>query len=240
MLRTLVFTAALALAAPALAQSPEMQHNRPPATLSVSGSGHVSVAPDMATMRIGVETRADTAAAAVAANNASAERIIDTLKQNGIEAKDIQTSNFSVSPVYDETTFQRREGPKIVGYQATNQVVARIHDLDGMGTVLDATVGSGANRIDGLEFGLEDDTEVADQARAKAVEDALRKARVYAQAAGVQLGDIQSINESGGGGPVPMYAMAARAESAPVPIERGQTTVSANVQIVWEIHPAGQ
>lgn len=239
MLRTLAFAAALALAAPAFAQD-TLPDDRP-ATLSVSGTGKVSVAPDMATLSIGVETRADTAAAAVADNNKAAQRIIATLKENGIEPKNIQTANFSVSPVYDETSFQRREGPRIIGYQATNQVVANIHDLDRLGAVLDATVSSGANRIDGLSFGLEDDAEIADRARAEAVKDARRKAEIYAEAAGVTLGDIRSINESAGG-PIPMYDMRAAAapEAMSVPIERGQTTVIANVQIDWEIHPAAR
>lgn len=243
MFRTLAVAAALALAAPALTAPALAQQGAEerPATLSVSGTGRVSVAPDMATLSIGVETRADTASAAVSGNNESAQQIIATLKDSGIEAKDIQTANFSVSPVYDETSYQRREGPRIIGYQATNQVVASIRDLDRLGAILDATVNSGANRIDGLSFGLEDDTEVADQARAKAVEDARRKAEVYAEAAGVTLGAIRSIDE-GGHGPMPMYDMRAAAapESMSVPIERGQTTVTAGVQVVWNLQPAGQ
>jgi uncharacterized protein len=236
MIRRLALAAALALPAshfvPVLAQE-----NQPP-TLGVTGIGEVSVAPDMATLRIGVETRGDSAAAAVAANNQAAQAIIATIKVNGVADKDIQTSNFSVSPVYDETSYQRPGGPRIIGYQAMNQVVARVRDLDQLPGLLDATVGSGANRIDGLEFGLADDTATADEARRLAVEDARRKAEVYAGAAGVRLGAIRSIGE-GGGGPIPFYDRAMRAEAAAsVPIERGQTTVTASVHIVWEIAPA--
>ena len=231
MIRILAFVATLALAAPALAQEAE------PATMGVTGIGEVSLAPDMATLRIGVETRADSAAAAVADNNEAAQAIIATVKENGVAAEDIQTANFSVSPVYDETSYQRPEGPRIVGYQATNQVVARVRNLDRLPGLLDATVGSGANRIDGLAFGLADDTAALDEARRLAVQDARRKAEVYADAAGVQLGTIRSISETGGG-PLPIYDRAMRAEAAAsVPIERGQTTVTATVQIVWEIRP---
>ena len=233
MIRTLALVAALALATPAPAQ--ESGHASDPPTLTVTGTGEVSVAPDMATLRIGVETRAETAAAAVAANNQAAQAIIDTVKENGVAAEDIQTANFSVSPVYDETSYQRPEGPRIVGYQATNQVVTRIRDLDRLPELLDATVGSGANRIDGLEFALADDTATADEARRLAVQDARRKAEVLAEAAGVRLGEIRSIGETGGG-PLPIYDRAMRAEAAAsVPIERGQTTVTASVQIVWDI-----
>ena len=233
MIRILAFVAALALAAPALAQDPG------PPTLGVTGLGEVSVAPDMATLRIGVETRADSAAAAVEANNEAAQAIIATVKENGVAAEDIQTANFSVSPVYDETSFQRPQGPRIIGYQATNQVVTRVRDIDRLPELLDATVGSGANRIDGLEFGLADDTATSDEARRLAVEDARRKAQVYAEAAGgVELGEIRSISE-GGGGPIPMYDRGMRAEAAmAVPIERGQTTVAASVHVVWDLRAA--
>jgi uncharacterized protein YggE len=240
MIRNLARAAALALPAflsgPALAQ--EIQPPTLPPTLNVTGTGEVSVAPDMATLRIGVETRGDSAAAAVAANNEAAQAVIAAIKGNGVADKDIQTSNFSVSPVYDETSYQRPGGPRIIGYQATNQVAARVRDLDRLPGLLDATVGSGANRIDGLEFGLADDTAAADEARRLAVEDARRKAEVYAEAAGVRLGPVRSIGE-GGGGPIPYYDRAMRAEAAAaVPIERGQTTVAASVHIVWEIAPA--
>jgi uncharacterized protein YggE len=234
MIRKLALAAALALPASLSAPAQEIQ----PPTLGVTGTGEVSVAPDMATLSIGVETRGDSAAAAVAANNEAAQAVIATIKENGVADEDIQTANFSVSPVYDETSYQRPGGPRIIGYQATNQVMARMRDLDRLPALLDATVGSGANRIDGLAFGLADDTATADEARRLAVEDARRKAEVYAGAAGVRLGAIRSIGE-GGGGPIPYYDRATRAEAAAsVPIERGQTTVTASVHVVWEIAPA--
>ena len=236
MLRVLAFAGALAAALPLAAAPALAQESEPPATISVGGTGQVSVAPDMATLTIGVETRAESAAAAVAENNSAAQRILETLKENGLAAEDIQTANFSVSPVYDEATYQRREGPRIVGYEARNQVMAEVNALDTLGALLDATVASGANRIDGLSFGLRDDSQVADEARAEAVTDARRKAGILAEAAGVTLGQILSIHE-GGGGPIPLqdrrFAMAA--EAASVPIERGETTVTAHVQVVWEI-----
>src|SRR5690606_38628419 len=99
-IRTLALAGALAvlpLAGAALAQEDR------PATISVSGTGQVSVAPDMATLRIGVETRAESAAEAVAGNSEAAQRIIDTMKEAGLAAENIQTANFSVSPVYEQT-----------------------------------------------------------------------------------------------------------------------------------------
>jgi uncharacterized protein len=166
---------------------------------------------------------------------------MDTLKRQGVAEADIQTANFSVYPVYEDAARiePRPEGPRVVGYRVTNQVVARIRDLDDLGALLDATVSQGANRIDSLEFGLEDDAAAADEARRLAVQDARRKAEIYAEAAGVGLDRIRSIQESGGG-PVPMRDMAFRAESAAmaVPVAPGETTVIVSVHIVWEIGAA--
>lgn len=240
MIRILALVAVLALAVPAAAQDGTQAGE--PATLGVSGTGRVSVAPDMATLRIGVESQDATAAAALSANSQAAQKVIDLLKRQGVDGKDIQTANFSVFPVYDDTNRiePRPEGPRVAGYRVTNQVVARIRRLDDLGGLLDATVSEGANRIDGLEFGLEDDAAAADEARKQAVEDARRKAEIYAAAAGVTLERILSIRE-GGGGPIPMRDMAFRAEAAAmaVPVEPGQATVTVTVDIVWEIAPAG-
>ncbi len=215
----------------------------PPATLSVSGTGQVFVEPDMATLRVGVETQDETATAALSANSEAAQKVIDTLKQQGVEEKDIQTANFSVYPVYEDASRieTRPEGPRVIGYRVTNQVVARTGKLDELGALLDVTVSQGANRIDSLEFGLEDTVPAADEARRLAVQDARRKAEVYAEAAGVALDGILSIGE-GADGPLPMRDMAFRAEAAAmaVPVAPGETTVTATVQIVWEITPAGR
>ncbi len=235
--------AALALAAPIFAKEAAAQDGAMPgprATLTVSGTGQVSAAPDMATLRVGVETQDETAAAALSANSQAAQKVIDRLKTQGVADKDIQTANFSVYPVYEDTNRvePRPGGPKVVGYRVTNQVVARIRKLDDLGALLDATVSEGANRIDSLEFGLEDDAAAADEARRRAVEDARHKAETYAGAAGVSLDAIQSIAESGGG-QVPMRDVAFRAQAAPmaVPVAPGEQTVAVTVQIVWEIAP---
>ena len=238
MIRILALIAALTLAVPAAAQESEPEDA--PATLTVTGTGKVSVAPDMATLRVGVETQAETAAAALSANSEVAQQVIDTLKRQGVADKDVQTANFSVYPVYQDTNRVQPmpEGPRVIGYRVTNQVVAKIRDLAGLGALLDATVSQGANRIDGLEFGLEDDGAPADEARRQAVEDARRKAETYAAAAGVALDRIRSIRE-GAGGPIPMRDMAMRAEAAmAVPIAPGETIATETVEVVWEIAPA--
>lgn len=234
MLKVLAITAALGLAAPAPAPA---QDESSLGTISVTGTGSVSVAPDMATLRIGVVTEAESAAAAVAANSEAAKKVIATLKAKGIAPKDIQTANFSVSPVYRHDETQRQEGPTIVGYRAANEVVARVRNLDSLGEILDAAVSGGANRIDGLEFGLSDPADAEDNARAAAVRDAKHRAQVYAEAAGIGLGEILEISEAGGGIPVPKFAAPMRAEAMAVPIEAGETTVTDSVRMVWELLP---
>ena len=230
MLRLSTFVLASVLAfAPA-------QADERPATISLTGQGQVSATPDIATLYVGVDSREDTAAAALAANSEQAARVIETLKGAGVASKDIQTANFSVSPIYDNRKSQSTGRPEIDGYQVSNQVIARVRDLDGLGGLLDQLVGAGANRIGGISFGVEDDAEARDKARALAVEDARHKAGIYAAAAGVQLGPILSISEGGARVGPQDFGVAMRAESAmAAPVERGQATISAQVSIVWRI-----
>lgn len=240
-------TAALALApalalAFALALAPvpaAAQDETGPATLTVSGQGAVQAAPDIATIRVGVETEGETAAEALAANSAAAERMIETLKAAGIEARDIQTGQLSVSPRHADMQRTRPgEPPEVVGYRVVNEVAVTVRDLEALGGVLDRVVSAGANRIHGIGFGLDDDTEKADEARRRAVDDARRRADVLAEAAGVRLDRILRISE-GGGGVQPMQGMAMmRAEAMDVPVERGEVEVGAQVTIVWEIAAA--
>ena len=226
-MRALFLALSLVLAQPVLA-------SEAPSVLSVTGSGSVAAVPDMATVSIGVESQGETAADALAENTGDAGAVIAALKRAGIEVRDIQTSNFSVNPVYSDRKIQTRQGPEVVGYRVFNQVTARVRALDNLGEILDEVVSTGANRINGIGFGLQDDQEARDQARKLAVADARRKAELYAEAAGVTLGPILSISEAGGvGGPRPMSMM--MEARAAVPIEAGSTSISAQISITWAI-----
>ena len=204
--------------------------------LVLTAEGEVRVEPDIATVQIGVETDGDTAAEALAINAAAAEKVIAALKEAGIAAPDIQTSRFGISPIYaDRKSYSSGEdGPTVQGYRVTNMVSARTGDLDGLGGVLDRVVSVGANQIRGIHFGLADDTRAMDEARRRAVAEALRRAQLYAEAAGVKLGGIVAIEEFGGhGGPV--MAEARMAASAAPPIEAGSLSISVQVRVSWEI-----
>ena len=224
----IALSALCALSQPAAAQPADA-----PRTVTMSGHGEVRAVPDTALLSAGVGTEAPTAAAALSANSAHMRAVLAALKKQGIPEKDVQTANFSVSPQYATGNGQ---APRITGYQANNQVEVRLEDVSKLGVVLDALAAAGANRMNGVRFLIRDDADLLARARADAVTDARTKAETFAKAAGVNLGSILSISESGGAAPRPMLAaapMMARAKAAPVAL--GEQTIGANVTIVWVI-----
>lgn len=226
------------LAAVLIAALPAAADERP-ATLSLTGEGTVMVTPDVATVSIGVETQAENAGAALQGNSRAAAEVIAILKDAGVKPEDVQTQNFSVFPVYAERRNQPSVEPRVAGYRVTNQVSAKIRDLDGLGALLDRVVGAGANRINAISFGVDDPAAAEELARVRAVEDATAKARTYAEAAVVGLGPILSIAEgSAFQPPQPQMSMMRSEAAMAAPIERGSQAITATVQIVWEIRPA--
>lgn len=219
----------LALGGSALAQTAQPQR-----TLTLNGTGTVKAAPDMADISAGVTTEAPTAAAALTANTAAMNRVFAALEKQGIARRNIQTSNFSVSPNYASRV--NNETPRLVGYRVNNQVHVILDDVTRVGAALDALVSSGANQMNGLNFSIHEPAPLLAKARAAAVAEARQRAEQYAAAAGVTLGAIQSISENGGGEmPRPMYRMMAMAADSSVPVAQGEESISASVSIVWEI-----
>lgn len=219
----------------ALAAPPAGAEDAAPAVISVTGEGRALAEPDMATVTLGVQTEADTAAAAMAENSARLASVIERLKSAGIEPRDIQTSGLSLGPRYD---YSRSDGtpPTLIGYTAANMVTVRVRALDRVGGVLDAVVSDGANTLNGLAFGLADDRALRDAARRAAVADAAAKAALYAEAAGVTLGRLTSISEAGGSmPPMPMAMEAGFAKAADVPVAPGELAITASVSMVYEI-----
>jgi len=226
-LPALLTATALALA-PLTALAEDM-----PALITVTGEGVVQAVPDLATIPLGVTTEAETAAAAMAANNAAVQAVLDRLKAAGIEAKDVQTSNLSLNPNWVQTA--DGSAPRISGYVANNMLTVQVRSLDSLGTVLDAVITDGANTLNGITFGLQDPRPVLDDARRKAVEDARARAEVLAGAAGVKLGRLVSMQEGGAiMPPQPMYRMEA-AMASPVPVAAGEVGLSSSVTLVYEI-----
>jgi len=210
-------------------------------TLSISGIGEVTAAPDTAFVNSGVISQGATAREALDANTKAMGELIETLKAAGIEARDIQTSGFSVSPNYVYSDARDANGyqlpPKITGYQVYNNVNVRVRELATLGSVLDKAVTVGANTINGVSFSVADPSKLYDEARKAAFADAKSKAELYAGVAGEDLGSIRNISEVQGMGTPQPYMMKASADSVAagaVPIEGGELSYSINVQVTWD------
>ena len=228
--------------ATALIAAPVMAQETPMAgTISISGLGEVTAAPDTAFINSGVTTQGATAREALDANTKAMADLLETLKAAGIEARDIQTSGFSVNPNYVYSDARDANGyqlpPKITGYQVFNNVTVRVRDLASLGGVLDKAVNVGANTINGISFSVADPSKLYDEARKEAFADAKEKADLYAGIAGEKLGTIRNITETQGySNPTPMMMKAsADAAGAAVPIASGELSFQINVQVSWDL-----
>jgi uncharacterized protein YggE len=225
-------TAGFVLAALVAANASAFAQAVPPPTISVTGEAEVSVAPDQAQIDGGVSSEAKTAREASDATNKAMAAILPALKAAGIAEADIQTSRLSL---YPQSSQVRPNGPmQITGYRASNRVTIRIRDVTRVASTLDALVSAGANEIGGINFIVSQASKALDEARVRALEDARRKAEIYAKAASVRLGTPTSISEEGpGGGPVPMRATFKA--GAPAQIAPGEETLRVSVSVSYEI-----
>lgn len=199
-----------------------------------SGTGHAAQAPDQASVSAGVVTEGETAGEAMRKNADLMTSTFAALKKAGIAERNIQTSQMSLQPRYD---YQNGQNPRITGYEVRNTVSAKSEDLKKVGPMLDALVDAGVNNINGVTFTIKDSESAKDKARVAAIETAKVKAQGMAKAAGVRLGKILEIRESGGNyqPPQPMM-MSARIESdASTPIAAGEQTLSVTVDLTYAI-----
>jgi uncharacterized protein YggE len=201
-------------------------------TISVVGSGEVAAKPDMAEIQLGVTTQAQTAAEALKANSEAMSRLLKALAARGVAEKDVQTTNLSVAPQY------RHEPPGreavVSGYMASNQVKVKVRQLDSLGAVVDEAVGQGANQVHGIQFRSSAEKPLMDQARRDAVEDAKRRAELYAAAAGVKVGKVITIQEQGGRFPQPQMTML-RGAAMSAPVAAGELEFEASVSVTYAI-----
>jgi hypothetical protein len=202
----------------------------PPRILSVIGQGQVAAEPDMAVISLGVTHEARTARAAMDMVNADAVALLAALAELDVAARDVQTDQLSVSPLWDNGTGKRR----INGYVARNAVSVRVRDLDRLGVVMDAALSAGSNDFNGLRFTLQNPAPFEAEARAAAVKDALARAAGLAEAAGVALGPIVTLTEQGGFAQPQMMAAMRSDEMA---IETGEVGISASVSVTFELIP---
>jgi len=255
--------AALAPTAPAVAQvaQPAVEMSPGSTLLTVSAEGRSLRAPDLAVFSAGVTTQGDTASAALGENSRAMTQVIAALRSAGIEERDIQTSNLSIQPVYADpnrdamiaaqVTGQpyvpptpEQQVPRIVGYQASNTVSVRQRNLKDFGTVIDTLAAAGANQINGPMFQMDQPEPALDEARLEAITTARQRAELYANATGLKIVRILSINEGGGyyGPPPVIFAAASRAGGAPppppsAPVQPGELQMTTNVTVLYELAP---
>lgn len=241
--RALMSAAAIGLVfsvAPAQAQemSHSMNHNsiQPETTINISAEGKVVSAPDLAILSGGVVSEAKTAQEALQMNAKDMAGVMKALKDAGVAEKDIQTSNFSLQPQYQYP----KEGPRyLTGYQVSNQVTAKVRDLENVGSVIDAMVALGGNSFSGVSFAVEDPSELQNEARRLAMKEAMSRANLYAEAAGYRIKRIVTISESGSYSPQPRPMVMARAaamdEAMSTQISGGELTYSASVNVEFEL-----
>jgi uncharacterized protein YggE len=203
-----------------------------PRQVTVVGSGQVQGMPDTLTADVGIEVTAPDVTSAMNQTSERQRAVIDALNARGIDAKDISTTSVSLQPSYGENS-------AVTGYRADNSIRVTIRELDGASATLATVVTAGGNatRINSVSYSIDDDSALIRDARARAFNDAESRARQYAELAGLSLGKVISISETGGSiptpSPVPMPRGAPMA--ADVPLSPGQQTVGFSVSAVWEL-----
>jgi uncharacterized protein YggE len=233
MIRT-IGTLALAgtLVLPNLAAADEPFQRR----MVVTGEGEAAAAPDIALLSLTVMREASTANEALEANSSAMQDVIAAVKAFGIEDRDIQTAGIQINPRYAYSTgSDGAQQGKLVGYQVLNTLSLRIRDVGKTGEILDKAVSLGVNQGGNVQFTNEDPSDTLDEARRKAVADAISKARVLSEAAGIKLGRVIEISDSMPfQPPIPMVAKSFAAERA-VPIEAGENSYRVQLSVTFEI-----
>jgi uncharacterized protein YggE len=203
-------------------------------TITVTGTGLVTLTPDIAYINIGVHSQDVSASVAMTANNTSAKAVIDAIKAAGVAEKDIQTTNFSIYPQQQYDTAGKITG---IIYMVDNTVYVTVRDLTKLGGLLDASVRAGANNINSISFDVADKTAALSQARSAAVVDARKQADELTGATGVSLGEVQTISYYDSSAPITVqYSRADMAAGGgSVPVQSGSMQITTTVTIVYAI-----
>lgn len=214
-------------------------------TITVSDSGSIYVKPDLAQVSVAVRTEMDTVEAAVSENARKMNTVIETVKSEGVEEKDLKTTNFSIYPryEYEKTTCTQYYCPQgeriLVGYEVFQSLEIKIRDLQKTGTIINIATKSGANEIGSLQFTVDKIDEFKAQARKEAIDKAKAKAKVLSENLGVDLVRITSFSENG---VYPMYdrmsyakEAAGGGESVAPEIQTGENKIEVTVSISYEI-----
>ncbi len=223
----LAVAATIAALAPAAAQDIAQRPH-----IRTQGEATVSVEPDLAILRAGVTTESKNARAAGEANARAMSAVMAAAKSAGVADRDMQTSRYAIQPLYEGNRPGRN---RIVGFEATNSLTLKLRATDKIGDAIDSLIAAGANTIGGIEFVVSEPSKPLDVARTQAVEDARRKAELYAKAAGVALGAPVVIVEQSAGMSPPAPAMMARSAAQETPVAAGERTLRVTVAVTFEI-----
>jgi uncharacterized protein YggE len=222
-----------------------VKNQKPANTISVSAEGKIKAVPDLATVNIGVMTQGNTAAEVKDGNNTKINKIIEFVKAQGISSEDIKTSQFSF---YPQQNWQNGKGT-IIGYQGDQTITVKVKGVDKsqdvLEKILDGSVNSGANQIQGVNFGYENPENVQQEARKLAIDNAKTKAQGLAKEAGLTLGKVVSIAETGSYMPGVMsyadsaYGMGgggvAMQKSVAPNVEPGSQEITESMTVVFEV-----
>lgn len=206
----------------------------------VSGEGEVTVTPDIATLYLGIEAKADSVAEAQSQAKEAMEAVMAALEDNGVDEDDIQTQYFSI---YPQTRWDDDKNEEIVtGYQVTNMVTVKIRDIDNIGAIIDAVAEAGGDltRINNIAFSVDDPSEYYEEVRAEAMADAKSKAEQLASLAGIELGAPTYIYEGSVYSPVDYRDMGGMVvptaiEAYSTSISPGELEVTLSVQVAYAI-----
>jgi uncharacterized protein len=213
--------------------------------LTVTGTAKADVVPDLAIISLGVMTERPKAADAVDENARATQKIVDEIKAQGIDARDIKTTQVTLAPVYDTVTddVTHTTKQKLRGYRARNTLEVRVRQLDRAGALAGTWVEKGANEFHGLRFVIEHPDAILEKLRGEAVADALRQAEAYLPALGVKLGRVIEINGLNDGATPTYYSFTGGAAldggqlkaAAPIPVEPGTQILATSIQLTWEL-----
>lgn len=224
-------------------EPPVPPHHEPIPSITVNGSGEVRAAPDEAVVSLGVLAQTPQASDAQREASRIARAILDAIAALGVPEEAIQTSQLTLTPVYEQPRYDQREPipaePRIVAYQASNVVTVRLDDLAKIGPVIDAGIEAGANQLQGVGFDLRDDRAAREEALRQAVAEARSKAAAIAAALGVELGPVLEAQEGGVTiyRPQPMARMAMEMSAADqsTPVAPGELTITGHVTVRYRI-----
>lgn len=205
-------------------------------TFAVSGEGKVTMVPDIAIVHVGVTAQGANVTRVQEELNVKINAMSEAIKKLGVDAKDIKTSYYNISPTYDYSAANQR----ITGYQANSNLTIKVRKIDNANAVIDAATSQGANQVGGVSFDVDDKTKAENEAREAAVADAKSKAEAAAKAAGFKLGRVINYSEGGGSAPRPMMYDSAKTlpiagGGEPTQVEPGSSEISVNVTLSYEI-----